>query len=360
MNNLKTLYSSYSINHLPKGCRYCVRGQKSVLFISGICSRNCIYCSLSEKRKNKDIIYCNETICNTPKQAIQEIKQSNSKGIGITGGDPLVCLNKTLNFAKAIKKQFGNSFHIHIYLPTKLVTKEKLKKLSKYIDEVRFHPEFLIKEQTKQERQADIDKIKLASLFWKKQNLGVELPMIPDKKQDILNFIKEISQFIGFVNLNEFEISETNFDYITNKYKMNKDSYTINKSNQAGLWILNQCKKNKKNNIKLNIHLCTAQLKNFHQFKNRLKLHNILPYGKRTSDGTIIYLAIYNNLNKLKSNLKKNSMKDYYLDKTKNRLILSEPLAKKLLKLDRPKFKIERVEEFPTSDMIEVEREFIN
>src|SRR3989338_2546698 len=268
MNNLKTLYSSYSINHLPKGCRYCVRGQKSVLFISGICSRNCIYCSLSEKRKNKDIIYCNETICNTPKQAIQEIKQSNSKGIGITGGDPLVCLNKTLNFAKAIKKQFGNSFHIHIYLPTKLVTKEKLKKLSKYIDEVRFHPEFLIKEQTKQERQADIDKIKLASLFWKKQNLGVELPMIPDKKQDILNFIKEINPSVGFVNLNEFEISETNFDYITNKYKINKDTYTVSKSKQAGLWILNKCKKIRLN---LNVHFCTAQLKNLHQFKNRLK-----------------------------------------------------------------------------------------
>ena len=30
----------------------------------------------------------------------------------------------------------------------------------------------------------DIDKIKLALLFYKKQNIGIELPMIPDKKQE--------------------------------------------------------------------------------------------------------------------------------------------------------------------------------
>ena len=200
---MKTPYDSYSLKGLPKGCQLCVKGEKSVLFVSGVCSRNCFYCSLSQKRKNKNIIFVNERKISekNTKALIEEIKQSNSKGIGITGGDPLLYINRTINFAKALKAEF-KEFHIHIYLPTKLVTKQKLKQLSKYIDEVRFHPEFLSINQSQKEKQKDIDKIKLASLFWKKQDIGCELPMLPDKKEDILNFIKNISKFVGFVNLN--------------------------------------------------------------------------------------------------------------------------------------------------------------
>jgi hypothetical protein len=34
------------------------------------------------------------------------------------GGDPLLFLNRTINYAKALKKAFGKKFHIHIYLHT--------------------------------------------------------------------------------------------------------------------------------------------------------------------------------------------------------------------------------------------------
>jgi len=47
----KTKYDSYCINGIAEGCKYCVRGEKLVLFVSGKCSRQCWYCSLSNKRK---------------------------------------------------------------------------------------------------------------------------------------------------------------------------------------------------------------------------------------------------------------------------------------------------------------------
>jgi len=396
---MKTPYDSYSINNLPRGCQLCVLGKKSVLFVSGVCSRNCWYCSLSKKRKNKDVIYCNERELspkdksnnkknsnkdNYLKEIVKEIKQSNSKGIGITGGDPLLFLNRTLNIAKTLKNNFNN-FHIHIYLPTKLVDKDKLEKLSKYIDEVRFHPEFLLKNQTEEEKVKEIIKIRIASLFWNKKDIGVELPMMPEKKQEILEFIIKISPFIGFVNLNEFEISDTNFDKITKDYKISKDTYTISGSRQAGIWLINNLKKQIKNNNsklktknEINVHFCTANTKNNYQFKNRLKLYNILPYGHKTEDGTVIYLAIYlkksDNLNNIQKEINKQIKKqitsdEFYFDKKKNRIILSPILAKEILGNQsnlnnqpnkKLKFKIERVEEFPTSDGIEVEREEIS
>jgi len=345
---LKTKFSSYCLKGIPQGCKYCVKGKKLVVFITGICNRNCWYCSLSEKRKNKDKIWINERECKSIKEMLQEAKESRATSAGITGGDPFLCFNRTLKFAKALKNTF-KKFHIHIYLPTKFLTKKKLKRISKYVDEVRFHPEFLCKKLSEKEIEGDIEKIKLASLFWKKQNIGIELPMLPDKKQEIFNFILKIQKYIGFVNLNELEISDTNFKFITRKYKLKEGGYVVAGSKEAGLWILKRLKKEKLK-TKLKIHLCTAKLKNNFQFKERLKRHKILPFGSRTEDGTVVYfITDIKNFNKLK----KEKLK-FFIDKKKNRIILSERAAKKLLSLG---LKVERVEEFPTYDRMEVELE---
>lgn len=354
---LKTKFHSYCLNGLPIGCKFCVRGEKLVLFITGICKRNCYYCSLSEKRKNKDDIWANERKCKNVGEMIEEAKESDARGAGITGGDPFLRFNRTLNYAKALKKEFGKSFHIHIYLPTKLVTEKKLKKLEKVVDEVRFHPEFLYKNLNKKEIEKDIEKIKLANLFWKKQNIGVELPLLPDKKKEIFDFILKIKNYIGFVNLNELEISDTNFNYITKNYKLKKGGYVISGSKEAGLWLLQKCQKEK---LKLKIHLCTAETKNWFQYKNRLLRHNILPFGYKTEEGTVIYFAIYTKnekefkktIKKLKKELKN---KKIYADKKKKRIIVCEKYVKELAK----KYKIILVEEYPTYDRMEVEKEEI-
>ncbi|MCK9596825.1 radical SAM protein [Candidatus Pacearchaeota archaeon] len=336
---MKTKYDSYCLNGIAEGCKYCVRGEKLVLFVTGICKRGCWYCSLSNKRKNKDVVYANERKCKSIKDIVKEVQESKATSAGITGGDPLIYFNRTIKLASQLKKKFGKKFHIHIYLPTKFVSEEKLRKLSKYIDEVRFHPNFLIDNKTIEE---DINKIRLAELFWNKPNLGIELPMIPDKKREILNFILKIKDYVGFVNLNEFELSETNFNIVTKKYKLREGGYVVKDSLETGKWILNELNKKK---IKLNVHLCTAQLKNNWQFANRLKRHESLPYGKRTEDGTVIYLVVEGKL----------KMSGTFYDKRKNRTILSEETARKILN----KIKIKRVEEFPTYDRIELSEEYI-
>ena len=354
---LKTPYDSYNLNGLPKGCKYCVKGEKLVLFISGICSRNCWYCSLSDKRKNKDVICVNERFYKKEKDFLEEIIESNATSMGITGGDPLIFLSRTIKFARIAKKKFGKKFHIHIYVPTKLVKKENLKKLSRYIDEIRFNPEFTL-ENNQEFLKNDIEKIKLASNYWKKDSIGIELPMIPNRKKDFLDLILRLKDSVGFVNLNEFELSETNMDIVTKKYNLNSGGYTIKESISAGIWILKEIEKRK---LKIKIHLCTANLKNNYQFKNRLKLHKILPFGYKTSEGMVKYLAIYCKtkveLNKLAKQFKKS---EAYVDNQKLRLILSEKTAYKLLKTKGNKYKISLVEEFPTFDRIETEKQDLN
>lgn len=348
MNNFKTPYYSYCLNGIAEGCKYCVKGEKLVLFITGKCKSNCWYCSLSDKRKDKNVIFANERECKNVSQVIEEIKESKATSAGITGGDPLICINKTIKYCKRLKKEFGKKFHIHIYLSTKLVDENKLNKLSDYVDEVRFHPLFLI---NKNEFKEDIEKIKIASKIFGKENTGIEMPLIPGKKQEILNFLDYLEEDVSFLNLNEFELSETNFNSLIKNYSLREGGYRVKGSLEMGKEILKELEKKK---TKIKTHVCTAELKNSCQFVNRLKRHVILPYGKRTLDGTVIYLAMYfkdkKELNKMKKEIKG------YVDYVKNRIILSEEEARNILNKG---LTITRVEEFPTYDHLEVEREEI-
>jgi len=288
-------------------------------------------------------MWANERPCESTKDIIKEAEESNAKGAGITGGDPLVYFDKTIKAAKALKQRFGKKFHIHIYLPLVLVDKAKLEALHKYIDEVRFHTSFLAEEVTKEKYAEEIEKIKLASSIFGKENTGTELPLLPEKKQEIIDFIKEIEPYIGFANLNEFELSDTNFDIITKDYTLNSDTYTINQSLETGKEILSKLK-----NLPLKIHLCTAKTKNHHQYHNRLLRHNILPYGIRTEDATVIYYTIVpEDLKKTTKELKQYTKK-FHIDNKGKRIILKESEVEKIFKTK--KFTINFSEEHPTFD----------
>ncbi len=347
----KTEFKSYCLDGISEGCKRCIEGKKLVLFITGKCSTNCAYCPLSHLRKNSENIWANETKCTSIKEVIKEAEESNATGAGITGGDPLLVLNKTLRYAKALKQKFGNSFHIHIYLSTKLVDEQKLKKLSKCIDEVRFHPFYL---ENPEKHPEDIEKISKAKDYFNKKSIGVEIPIFPDKEKETIQFLKKVSPFVSFVNLNELEMGESNLGHITKNYSLDKSGYTIKNSIKSGLKIIKALEKNKP---KLKIHLCTAETKNWYQYKNRLLQHKILPYGKLIEDGTVIYVSILKEKNAGFDRLRKSIPKsEAYYDKEKNRLILNEKYIRKYL----PNFTITKTEEFPTSDRIEVVAEDIN
>lgn len=349
----KTKFDSFSVGDIPEGCRRCVQGKKLVLFITGKCSRKCYYCSLSCKRKNVDIVMANEKECKTTDEAVREAKASGATGCGITGGDPLLFPSRTIKYAKALKENFKD-FHIHIYLPTTLIDWKNIRALSEYIDEFRIHPSFLQKDtgQIKKAMQEDVEKIKIVNNIIGKERLGLEMPAFPEKAGDIIYFITKVKDFISFVNLNELEISDTNFNIFTKEYNFNPDSYTISGSIKAGKKILDACE-----NLGLKMHLCTAITKMKHQYGNRLKRTKALPFAKRDKEGMANYFAIYCNsaeqLKEYAEELKNKFGKNIFADDEKKRILLSKSTVGKILKLN--KFKVSKVKEYPTSDRIEVE-----
>jgi pyruvate formate-lyase activating enzyme-like uncharacterized protein len=289
-------------------------------------------------RKNVDDIYANERPVKSIKGLIKEVEVSGAKSCSLTGGDPLLKFDRTMKLAGTLKKRFGKNFHIHIYLSTKLVNEDKLKRLSKVVDEVRFHPDF------DKNQDEELEKIKLAGKFWKKSNIGVEIPSFPDKTKKMYDFIMKAKDYISFLNLNELEAGEILGPLMAKKYSLNKNGYTVKSSVSSGIKL---AKRIRKSLPELNIHMCTSRLKNWHQYGNRLKNYRIPKFSEMTEDGTIIYFSIE------KKNETLLNKEDFIRDNKKNQIIINPLSVRKI----GNGVEIFRVEEYPTYDREEILRE---
>jgi len=378
----KTKFYSYKTGCLAKGCQLCVKGEKLVLFVTGICSRNCYYCPLSEQKKNKDFVYANEWKISNDKEVIKEAELCNAKGAGITGGDPLLRLERTIKYIKLLKKNFGKNFHIHLYAVPETINKNNLKKLyDAGLDEIRFHPDI--------ENSRFWDKIGLAKKFkWK---VGVEIPAIPKKLREtekLIEYLVSLKPKIDFINLNELEVSDTNANHLVEKgfVPKNRISYGVLGSEKVALTLL------KKYGKKINMHYCTAKLKDKVQLANRIKKRakNIKKkFYIVTNSGSLIRGAIYlkelkpnfgyhkkiqsltnsekkkliKELNRFKLILEKefNIPKDmFFVDVLKLRILTNIGVVTHFAEyIKKNKFVPAIVEEYPTWDQMELNIEFI-
>lgn len=347
---MKTKYYSYKLGALAKGCQLCVQGRKSVVFITGLCARHCYFCPISDKKRNKDVVYINEWPTQNKRDILKEIKLCSSKGAGITGGDPLIKTERCVSFIRLLKKSFGKKFHVHLYTPLNLVNEKSLEKLYDVgLDEIRFHPDL--------DEGSNWDRIFLANKFnW---HVGVEIPSIPGKEKETKKLIDFIKGKVDFLNINELEISDTNAQNLVEMgFKpKNRISYGVKGSEELALKLLKYCKEKVKN-----VHYCTTKLKDRVQLRKRImfRAKNVKKdYDLVTEDGMLYRGAVFC---KEPKKVMKSLMKDYDIpksliefDKKKNRILTASWIVYELRKdLKRKGLTLALVEEYPTYDQLEV------
>jgi len=187
-----------------KGCELCQLGAKMVLFVTGLCHRSCFYCPLSEHRKGKDDAYANERPIKCDADLIVEARSMDALGTGVTGGEPLLALARVLHYMKLLRSEFGPQHHIHLY--TSLAPSgHVLRVLARAgLDEIRFHPP--VEEWDNFASSQYCEALKCAKTLG--LEAGVEIPAIKPVPA-ILSVLEEVC---GFLNLNELEFSETNYN----------------------------------------------------------------------------------------------------------------------------------------------------
>ncbi len=294
MKKVEILESEEKTNYIrgrgiPKGCKYCLKGAKAVLFLNGICQKPTLcfwYCPISEERRDKEFTFANEIKISTEVELLDEINRINAKGMSITGGEPLSELNlkKTLNYLRYIKLKKGKKFHIHLYTNGINFNEQIAEKLaSEKLDEIRFH---LPKERWSNFKHA----------LNKGMRVGAEVPVVPD--YDHIQYIKELILYLDnigadFINLNEFEYCFPNSQSLKDRgFHLVKDSIaSVVNSKESALALINEMAPK----VSIKIHFCSTKAKDYYQLRNRYlrRAKNIrLPFEVINEDGLLIYAQI--------------------------------------------------------------------
>jgi len=365
---------SKNMEKLPLGCQYCIRGEKLVLFITGLCDENCYYCPISEKRKGKDVIYANERRINSIEECIEECILCGSKGAGVTGGNPLLRLERTCEYIRALKERFGPSFHIHLYTTPTYIDEDKLKALKEAgLDEIRIHPTKYFNEYYGEGKEREreeylkylVDTLKLCMKYIK--DVVVEIPSIPNYEQEIIYLGEAIERAgVRFLNINQLEYSETNYQSLRKIGFVEKNDYTseILGSEETAKKVIEYFRKK---GSKLMVHYCPSTLKDSIQMKNRLlkRAENVAKdYEVITEEGLLVRGVVsFRNPRDVKDLLEvlEHNQLPYELDLDKKNIYLDPYVLEEIVEIlkergYRFKFSAYISERYPTVDGLEVER----
>lgn len=184
-------------SYLTEGCRLCRRGAKLVLFVTGECPNTCFYCPISEERQHRDVIFANERPVRDIEDVVEEALLMDAEGAAITGGEPLIKLERVEEFIRLFSKA---DMHTHLYtsIPATGRIIERLAKSG--LHELRFHPPLL------ENSRAYEEPLKLAI------KAGIEAGFeIPALKFDE-RLAEIVSKYDTFLNVNELEFSASNFE----------------------------------------------------------------------------------------------------------------------------------------------------
>lgn len=238
-------------NYLPHGCEICRQGASLVLFITGICARECFYCPLSVERRGRDIIFANERIVSSPEDILEEARAIDALGTGITGGEPLLKLDLVLETIRILKKNLGDEHHIHLYTGTVPGERVLSRLRDAGLDELRIHPD------------PEKEDARLAGALKSAMDLGieagVEIPAIAHAPW----IAEAVRSAEAFLNINELEFSETNAEMLRARgFRAEPDSCAAIGSESIARSFMQY-------GIKL--HYCSSAFKDSVQLRERLK-----------------------------------------------------------------------------------------
>lgn len=336
---------------LAKGCELCIQGAKMVLFVTGRCSAGCFYCPVSAEKKGRDVVYANEGRAMSDEDIVEECQAMDALGAGITGGDPSSNMERTLRYVRLLKGRFGKGFHLHMY--TAEISLEKALRLQEAgLDEIRYHPTEDLWGRMEETELKDI-------CSQTTMDVGIEVPALPGKEDDLVRLAHcAFSSGVDFMNLNELEFSESNWDMMgTHGYSVKDDlSSAVLGSEETAMKVLEALPD-------LPLHFCSSRFKDGVQLRNRLKRraeHTAAPYDVVTDDGTVLKGVIYaDDLEDAKRFMSETyEVPDELMAIERGRLEIA-PWVLEEVGEELP-FRCYVVEEYPTRDRLEVERTPMN
>ncbi|MDY0162570.1 radical SAM protein [Desulfobotulus sp.] len=199
------------MSRLSPGCALCAAGQWSCLFINGCCNASCFYCPAPQKELGLPV--SQGLTFASPEGYAEYVAALGFKGVSFSGGEPLLTLDRTLSYLRAVRERLGKKVHIWMYTNGILADAAKLKTLGAAgLDEIRF--DIGAMGYSLEKAILAVDHI---------PTVTIEIPAIPEEEALLMLKMPEMAKAgIRYLNLHQLRLTphnlprllERNYTYI--------------------------------------------------------------------------------------------------------------------------------------------------
>jgi pyruvate formate-lyase activating enzyme-like uncharacterized protein len=235
------------------GCRLCGEGHWSCLFVNNRCNCKCFYCPTSQV--DTSIPETQGITFDQPEDYIGYIKKFGFKGVGLSGGEPLLTFATTIDFLAKIKREFNDAVYVWMYTNGTLLDEEKAIRLAETgLDEIRF--DLTATEYSTKHLRLALGKI---------PHVTVEIPAIPEDIAQLKGMVIELDGLgVNFLNLHQMRLTPYNFKNLSHRNYtfLHGPKVTVLESELTALEIINFVFQR---GLRLAVNYCSFHYKSHYQ-----------------------------------------------------------------------------------------------
>jgi len=191
---------------LSPGCQTCATGGWSCLFINGRCNASCFYCPTSQDETGDPLT--NGIPFASPDDYAEYVALFGFTGASISGGEPLLTLDRTLAYLDAVRRRCGGAVHLWMYTNGTLLTREIAGELrSAGLGEIRFDI-----------GATDYNLGKLQLAVGVIPTVTVEIPTVPEEEELLRDKLAEMAATgVQHLNLHQLRLTPYNSRHLASR-----------------------------------------------------------------------------------------------------------------------------------------------
>ena len=238
---------------LAPGCRHCVAGGWSCLFVNGRCNAACSYCPTPQDKV--DLPGTNHLSFRRPADYAAYLRHFGFTGASASGGEPLLTPNRTLAFLRAMRAALGDSGHLWLYTNGILLTRDLARQLREVgLDEIRLDIGAT---------GYRLDRLKeVAGII---PTLTVEIPLVPDEETRLAGLLRPLAEEgVQHLNLHQLRLTPHNYRHLADRgfRFLHGERITVLESELGALRLMQQAADQA---MPLAINYCSYVFKSRHQ-----------------------------------------------------------------------------------------------
>lgn len=196
---------------LPAGCKPCLAGKGTNLYVTGLCTRDCFFCFNQKPRKDETVVH--GIPVKDPSEAPAIVERFGLRSVGLSGGEPLLFPERVLALIAALKAM-PEPPRVDLYTNGDRASAEVLRRLKAAgLDSIRFDAAA---------RDYDLAPVRLAAGVF--DEVAVEIPVVPEDMPKLRPMVLELDRLgVKHLNIHELFLCAENQDRVLAKGEKPKE-----------------------------------------------------------------------------------------------------------------------------------------